>query len=237
MDEKFCYLKCFEEQIYDSVNFIYLAERFANFDEDEMNFFYYHSLCRASMLSSTLLLESAANCCIDSLDVRKKYIGDLAKEVDRLSMLSKFEFILKEMKPEQNFNRGCLLVQKIQEIKGIRDRYVHPKIMSAEWIQLSQDTRGTDCGETKLLKVPFRFHRWKTEHAIIVLKTVNDFFNLFFLEWCRLDTNTVCGLLLQDERVPIPFNASVSVDFMGGLDKAVKDWGVDFRFIGKRLGA
>ncbi|WP_206748377.1 hypothetical protein, partial [Vibrio sp. 10N.261.55.A7] len=68
-----------------------------------------------------------------------------------------------------------------------------------------------------------------------LLKAVNDFFNLFFLEWCKLDTNTVCGLLLQNEKVSIPFNASVAIDGMGGLDKAVKDWGIDFRFIGKKL--
>lgn len=230
-----CYLKCFEEQIYDSVNLIYLAEKHADFDADDMNYFYYHTLCRSSVLSSALSFESAANCCIESLNVNDRFIKDLSKEIDRLPALSKFEFILNELKPTKKFDRGCLIVQKAQEIKQIRDRYVHPKVRKKEWVEISKNVWDADFGETDILKVPIKFHRWKISHAIDVLRSVNEFFNLFFLDWCELDTNTVCGLLLQDEKATIPCNASVGVDFMGGLDHAVKEWKIDFKFIGKRL--
>lgn len=229
------YLKCFEEQIYDSVNLICLAEKHSSFNENRMNVFYYHTLCRSSVLSTTLLLESAANCCLESLNIRDILIRDLAKEVDKLPVISKFEFILSQINPSQKFDLGCLAVQQIQEIKQLRDRYVHPKVSKTKRFQISENTWDTDFGETNLLKIPFKFHDWKTHHAITVLKSVNDFFNLFFLEWCKLDTDTVCGLLLQEEKVSIPFNAYVAIDCGGDLDKAVKDWNIDFRFLGKKL--
>ena len=165
----------------------------------------------------------------------RRYIKDLAKEVDKLPALSKFEFILNELKPNKQFDKGCFVVQKVQEIKQIRDRYVHPKVRKKEWSEISENVWDADFGKTDHLKIPIKFHRWKTLHAISVLKAANDFFNLFFLDWCELDTNTVCGLLLQDEKVSIPFNASVGVDFMGGLNRAVEEWKIDFKFIGKKL--
>ena len=57
-----------------------------------------------------------------------------------------------------------------------------------------------------------------------MLKAANDFFNLFFLSWCRFDTNTVCEILLTSDAASIPATSSTAIDCIDGLSRAVKDW-------------
>ena len=40
MENSDCYLKYFEEQIYDTVNLIYIAEKHSSFNKDCINVFY-----------------------------------------------------------------------------------------------------------------------------------------------------------------------------------------------------
>ena len=234
MRNQVCHLKFFEEQLYDSVHLIYLAENHSDFGANKFNYYYYHTLCRSSVLSTMLLFESAANCCIDSININDKFTSEQIKEIDRYDILSKFKFILKEINPNQVMNKGCSEVQKIRELQQVRNNYVHPKVNKSEWVKNYDDTWSADFGETQYLKIPNQMHKWTTKHAISALKAANDFFNLFFLELCELDSNTVCGLLLENKQVTIPFDAYVGVDFIRMLDKASLEYDLDFKFIGKK---
>lgn len=229
-ENKLVHVKAFEELIYDAVQLIYLADKFADFDADELNLYYYHTLCRSSIMSTSLLFECAANCCIDTLDFK----GDFAKDVDKLAFLSKFELFLSKIKPDCKFDRGCKVVQGAQEIKGIRDSYVHPKVKKYR-SEHPNIFPLNEASETPFLKIPRQMKFWKKEHSIKVLKAANAFFNAYFLEWCAFDTNTVCGILLESEKCEIPAKATVIIDCIGALDEAVMNWGIDFKYIGKKL--
>lgn len=222
------YLRTFESQLYDSVYLLYFA-----FDTDQNQYpdDVIRPLTRASILNSILLLESAANCLVDALDLPGQYYGD----IEKLPMISKYEFFLNKIKPEKKFDRGILEVQRVLELKSIRDFYVHPKVKRSKWNKVAENQWSTDYGATSQLKFPRDPSKWRKEQAILALKTVNDFFNKYFLNWCDLKCSAVVDLLLSSEKADIKHPVGATIDFVGGLDRAVTEWKIDFEFIGKRL--
>jgi len=224
------YLRTFETLLYDAVYQLYFAFDI-NLDDykDDVR----SPFVRASTLSSMLLLECGANCLIDSLDLPKSYYID----IDKLPFLSKFEFFLHRLDQNQKFDRGCKEVQAILELKKIRDTYVHPKVRRGTYLYLSRgffSARTSEHGQTGFLKFPHDLRKWDREHAILALRSVNDFYNKYFLEWCQFDVDAVVDLLLSSEKVDIASPVGACIDCIGGLDRAVVEWGIDFKFIGKR---
>jgi hypothetical protein len=225
--EQFYHLRSFEDLLYDAVHLLYLAQDVdPETDPDGYEFTY----TRSSILNSLLLLECAANCCIDA----SKLPGQFGEEIDKLPFMSKFEFFLGRINPTRAFNRGCREVQAVAELRKVRDSYVHPKVKKLPYCEAT-DLFGPDFGRTEHLRIPKDARRWHWNHAVLVLKSVNDFFNLFFLTWCNFDANTICGILLSSDPAEIPGSASIAIDGVEGLTRAVADFGIDFRFIGKRI--
>jgi hypothetical protein len=219
------HLRAFEDLLYDAVHLLYAAhdvdrER----DTDGFKFTY----IRSSVLNTLLLFECGANCCIDSLDLPSAFAADL----DKLPFLSKYELFLSRIN-ENAFDRGCHEIQAVAELKAIRDSYVHPKVRRSPYEQIAELVWDADFGTTKILGIPRNPREWTCAHAVLALRSANEFFNLFFLTWCGFDPNTVCEMLLSSNEVSIPASSSTYIDCIGGLDRAVKVWAIDFRFIGK----
>ncbi|MEC7824006.1 MAG: hypothetical protein VYD12_05685 [Pseudomonadota bacterium] len=222
------HLRTFEDQLYDSVYLLYFA---FDTDQDQYPDDVIRPFTRASILNTILLLESAANCLIDALDMPSQFYND----IEKLPMLSKYEFFLSKINPDKKFERGISEVQRIVELKSIRDFYVHPKVKKSKWNKIAENVWDTDYGATNQLKFPRDPSDWRREQAILALKTVNNFFNLYFLSWCKFTCDTVVDLLLSSEKADINNPVGAAIDCVGGLDRAVTEWEVDFKFIGKNV--
>ena len=223
---EFFHQKNFENLLYDAVHMLYLAH---DIDRESDEHGCESTLVRGSIINSLLLFECAANCCIDLLKLRGSYFDD----VDKLPFLSKFEFFLNRVSPALEFDRGCLVVQSVAELKSLRDGYVHPKVKKKQYAASDPGCFAVEFDKTKELGISYDPGQWSHSTAISAIRTVSDFFNLFFLQWCHFDSDTVCGILLDSSPATIPATAAVVIDCVGGLDRAVKDWGVNFKFIGK----
>jgi hypothetical protein len=223
---RFYHLRIFEDLLYDAVHLLYLAHD-VDVAKDQRGYDY--TCTRGSVFNSLLLFECGANCCIDALTLPQVFKED----IDKLPFLSKYELFLSRINPDAKFDRGCKEVQASAELKEVRDSFVHPKVRK----RLFSTSEGApnDFGETTYLRVPRNPSRWHCIHAARALSAVNEFFNLFFLVWCNFDTDTVCELLLGYDRANIPAKSSTFVDGIGGLNRAVQEFGIDFRFIGKRI--
>jgi hypothetical protein len=220
------HLRTFENLAYDAVHLLYLAID-VDFEKDQEG--YEFTCTRSSILSSLLLFECGANCCIDALKLPRS----LEEDVDKLPFLSKYELFLGRVNPDTIFDRGCKEVQAAAELKAVRDSYVHPKVRKQKYLTAADCSWSPDFGQTALLRIPRNPSLWNYTHAILALKSANDFFNLFFLSWCKFDANTVCEILLNSEPASIPAKLSTAIDCTGGLNRAVRDYGIDFKFIGK----
>lgn len=222
------HLRTFEDQLYDSVYLLYFA---FDTNQDAYPDDVIRPFTRASILNSILLLESAANCLIDALDLP----GQHYRDIEKLPMLSKYEFFLGKINPDKKFERGISEVQKIVELKTIRDFYVHPKVKKSKWNKIAENVWDTDYGATNQLRFPRDPSGWRKEQAVLALKTVNDYFNMYFLQWCGFTCDTVVDLLLSSEKADINNPIGAAIDCVGGLDRAVNEWGVNFEFIGKKV--
>ena len=222
------HLRTFEDQLYDSVYLLCFA-----FDknQDEYKDDVIRPFIRSPVLNTVLLLESGANCLIDALNLPSQFYND----IEKLPFLSKFEFFLSKINSEKRFDRGCREVQGISELKSVRDFYVHPKVKKSRYEKVAENIWDANYGETKQLKFPREPSQWTREHAILALKSVNDFYNKYFIEWCGLTPDAVVDLLLSSEKANLAAPVGAAIDCVGGLDRAVNEWGVDFKFIGKNV--
>jgi hypothetical protein len=221
------HLKNFENLLYDAVHLLYLAH---DIDPESDEHGYEHTLTRGSVVNSLLLFECAANCCINVLKLNNAFFSD----IDRLPFLSKFEFFLSKVAPDVLFDRGTAQVQSISELKSLRDGYVHPKVRRGIWQPDGTGAYDVSFATTEHLRISVDPSLWRRAAAISAMRAANDFFNLYFLRWCGFNTDTVCGILLHDGDATIPGRVSIGIDGVGGLDRAVATWGIDFAFLGKK---
>ncbi|OQK17857.1 hypothetical protein AU255_08345 [Methyloprofundus sedimenti] len=183
------------------------------------------SLVRSSIYSSSLLLESAANCCISTLSLSSKYL----KDIDKLPVLSKFEYYLQQVNSEMKFDRGCLPVQQASELINTRNLIVHPKPYKNKWVKKDENTKSVDLGETAILKLPKSFFVLKNTHGLVALKAAMSFLNYFFIDLCKYTDNQVRNILVSDIEYPPPSNVSFAhnPDWIWLND----EWGVDVDFL------
>jgi hypothetical protein len=221
------HLRSFENMLYDAVYLLYQAHD-VDIEKDQDG--YDSTFTRSSILNTSLLFECGANCCIEALELPESFEDD----IEKLPFLSKFEFFLARIQPEVKFDRGRKEVQSVAELKALRDTYVHAKVRKQKYSEVDNNTWDVDFGQTAVLKIPRNPGLWQGSHAVVALRSANDFFNLFFLTWCRFDTNTVCEILLGSGPAEIPSSSSIGIDGVEGLTRAVRDYEIDFRFIGKK---
>ena len=135
---------------------------------------------RASILSSALLLESTANALLATLDLSSR----MSQDVDKLSVLAKFELFTKFANPDAEFDRGSSTIQRIQELIRARNDFVHPKTKpiptditgfgpneSGQWampFELTGEKHGC-------LGIPKRSMFWNADNAESVLRATIAF--------------------------------------------------------------
>lgn len=183
------------------------------------------ALVRSSIYSSVLMLEAASNCCIATLGLSKKFFDD----IDKLTVLSKFEYFLQHVNKDIRMDRGSLPVQQAAELTSIRNSIVHPKPYKSEWVQGDEHTRLVDLGKTKVLELPKSLFLVKHEHGLIAFKAAMTFLNHFFLDLCGFNDSHNRSLLISDREYPLPKNVSLSFSYEW---ISVHDiWGVEVDFL------
>ena len=55
------------------------------------------------------------------------------------------------------------------------------------------------------------------------------------MEWCSLTPDAVVDLLLSSEKANLDQPIGAAIDGVGGLNRAIIEWGIDFEFIGKKV--
>ena len=90
---------------------------------------------RSSILSSILLPEVVANICIETLNLE----NSIYREIDKLSIIGKFDFFLRTNFRNKKIDRGIKYVQGIQELKKLRDSFVHPKKHKVIWTDIGNN--------------------------------------------------------------------------------------------------
>ncbi len=147
---------------------------------------------RTSVLNSALLLESAANCCIATLDISKALLSD----IDKLRVINKFEYYLEHVNNDKKIDRGLSITQQVTELVSIRNSIVHPKPYKSEWVKIEDKTKIVDLGETQFLKLPNSFWMCKSHHAEIALKASLNFLSYYFCDLCQYREHEVWKIIL-----------------------------------------
>jgi hypothetical protein len=141
---------------------------------------------RASVISTVLTLESAANSCIHNLALP----GALFDEVERFSIIGKYDYFLFHIK-QRHLNRGDTHVQRIAEIISLRNDAFHAKIRPGSFVPDGSAQFGT----TKMTHIPYDIRSWDRTVAMQVLRATVDFYNWYFIEQCALRKSTITTML------------------------------------------
>jgi hypothetical protein len=226
LDESVFHAKNFEHLLYDSINLLYMSHDIdRETDEHDLE----RACARASIINTLLLFECAANCLVSALSFSR----GLADDVDKLPFLSKFELCAGRIPGAQILDRGRIEVAAVVELKALRDAYVHPKVKKQKLVQVSEGHYETESKKTSQLSLSYNPAGWRREAAVSAARAANSFFNYLFLEACALTPDTVCEVLLDPSAASIPATSSTTIDCIGGLDRAVSKWGIDFAYLGK----
>lgn len=192
IESEYLYSKNFYVLFHDSVNYLEESDKAIDIVD-------YEKVCRygrSSIISSVLLLECCANCCIDILDLQSSYKDD----IDKLPPLSKYEYFLSYHKKGKIFDRGCTEIQNVAELKNIRDLVVHSKVKKAKWERVNDHTRQASFGETKTLKFPKEYEDWDRNYALLSLRAICSFLDHYFINLCEFDSNIVKKILIGPDK-------------------------------------
>ena len=154
---------------------------------------------RSSIIFSSLILECAANCCLSCFEINTQLKNDL----DKLPFLTKLDlFALHGFKKQIDYGRHE--VQKVNEIKSIRDSIVHPKVIKTIVGNPVE-------GERHFASFPYNLtfsikpkpatgmignsSLWTHRDCFTAIQTVIEFFNYFFQELLEMEKGLVFGLL------------------------------------------
>ena len=224
LEDTYFYERRFNILFTDAIQFSKKAnEAYEREDYNELE-----SFSRASVFTTTLIFECAANCCLDTL----KLSGKFAEDIDKLPFLSKYEFYYNTLNREKNLDRGCPEFQNAAELKSIRDLIVHPKVKKAKWKRADHGNFQADFGQTKLLKVPYSIEEWNLTDIQTCLRVVCAFLDYFFRICCEFSPSKVGDIILSsDEYIkdkPITTTYGVAEDWMA----AQKIWSLRLQFLG-----
>lgn len=215
----------FERLLYDSVVFAQLAEKHAG--EMELP----ATMARASILSSLLLSETAANTCLDSLGLDHWFHG----EIDRMTVLGKLEFFLLARFRNRSIDIGRHEVGNFKELKRLRNDFVHPKAAKVVWTVVAQTPDGgekleADCDKTNSLGVRNKSSFWAFEDAIRVMKGTHEFLSYYFRTLCKFTKPQVSALLFSPERVP-DVKSYVFPCWDKRMKNCITGWGVELNYL------
>lgn len=157
-----------------------------------------HAYARASILNSAFCVEGVANVLL--LACTSKLTNDDFKKIDRKSALDKFEDFMSLHYPNKVFERGRTEIQAIAELFTLRDENVHSRIFKYNIAKESSTKAGLyykvkNLKYTNILHIPCTSLDWISDHSICVLKAVNSFLDLYFLEYYGMSQEQAYELL------------------------------------------
>ena len=153
---------------------------------------------RVSIISSLLTLECAANCCLFCVQGNTQ----LLNELDKLNALAKLDFFAWHGY-EKKIDWGRAEVQKIKELKQLRDSFVHPKVIKnqtnisnvSELKDFYSVTIQFESKQKNSTKIDINSNLWFHKDALSALKAVVEFYNYYFTDLISLDPDLVFGIL------------------------------------------
>ncbi|OGT00364.1 MAG: hypothetical protein A3F73_06085 [Gallionellales bacterium RIFCSPLOWO2_12_FULL_59_22] len=159
-------------------------------DNDESN-----SLARGSIACTMMLPEVVANICIESLHLD----ATIFNEIDKLAPLAKFDYYLRSSFRERKLPSGVLPVQKLQELKRLRDTFVHPKRYQVAWKPSEDGTYTGESKRTQFLHMSANPTMWHSGDAVNAMQGVHDFLSFFFKDICKMSKCKATNLLFSDD--------------------------------------
>jgi hypothetical protein len=196
------YERNFSLLLEDSLSLLFLSE--TSKDYEDMQLF-----SRSSAFFSILILEAAANCLIDTLCLEKQVYQD----IDRLSILAKYDYFLRVKGFQDGLMRGSKLVQGIHELKLLRDRIVHPKKSAFVWRVVDEETEHLE-GEykkTPILKIADHYRAWDTSDAVAIAQAVHLFLQDYFFNSCGMKSEQSCAILYSEKQTPVDTDENIGI--------------------------
>jgi len=154
---------------------------------------------RASILNSTLTLESAANICLQHLGFSKQFIND----IEKTTSFAKLD-LFAQIHSGKSIDRGNVKYQKVAELKRIRDSFVHPKKFKVPIEFFVNEEKYLDLTEVKIeieanpytaTKIDKSSMLWFANDAREALESVLGFYDYYFINLLELDSKEILGLL------------------------------------------
>ena len=177
----------------DTMSLLWLSKKFFNPNEDTE----YGMLPMQCILTLSVSIEAAANCCIESLN----HHGQTSNELERLSVLGKYDVFLLSRGLGKTLDRGAKEVQSIAELKQLRDNLVHPKSnISIFEKQKHSNCYVGSCSTYKHLGI-IRENGWGIEDAEEVLQKVIIFLKYYFVDQCALNLKQIKSILYSEELI------------------------------------
>ncbi|MDP2144185.1 MAG: hypothetical protein Q8J80_08625 [Gallionella sp.] len=182
----------FDTLLLDSVDFLLDAkDQHPDLDESRR-------AARVAIMYTLLLLEAAANTCIEHLNLERA----IHNEIDRLPVLSKFDFYLRTNFRNRSLDRGIHQIEWVKELKGLRDGTVHLKSHKVKWNGRPDESMTAEAERTKVLKVATNPKFWSVDDAVIIAKATHGFLHYFFKEKCKYSPKKVASLLFSESDTP-----------------------------------
>lgn len=186
-----------------------------------------NSLARGSIVCTMMLPEVVANICIESLQLDRT----IYNEIDKLTPLGKFDYFLKCKYKNRSVPIGILPVQKIQELKRLRDTFVHPKRFQVFW-KPSSENDGSYIGKSKrtqFLDMSTNPTMWGIEDAIKAMQGAHEFLSYFFIELCRLSKRKTTNLLFSDEEI-VGIGETSYFYYKYSFHLSLKKWNINTKY-------
>ncbi|CAK1748588.1 HEPN AbiU2-like domain-containing protein [Vibrio crassostreae] len=177
---------------------------------------------RSSILYSTLSLESAANCCLYSLQSSRNFINDLEKT----TAFAKLD-LFAQISENKHIDRSRVEFQRVSELKKVRDSFVHPKKVKIPLEFSVNDMEGDfrelglhfEANPMKGTGIDRSSMFWFSSDAKSALSAVFSFFEYYFVTLLNHDSKTVMALLsdavhINEENAFLFHNKALEKDLM-----------------------
>ncbi len=183
------------------------------------------ALARGSIVCSMMLPEVSANICIESLGLE----SSVFKEIDKLSPIAKFDFYLRTSFRNKKIDKGVKPVQSLQELKRLRNTYVHPKKQLVSWEDGEDETKIGTSDRTPFLDISVNPSMWYEQDAINAMRGVHNFLRHFFHDTCGYTKKKVTGILFSED-VELTSDEPAVFYYDRKIHLALERWKVDISY-------
>lgn len=184
------------------------------------------TLARASFSATTMFLEASANTCLETLDASANLLG----QIDKFPVVQKFEFFA-QARFAKKINLGSHIIQQLNEIFAVRNRYVHPKAQRLEWKPLATNALIGVPKTSPALEIPLAATYFNANHAIKALKASHVFLEHVLQEVCGLGPEKVTAMLFSLVRQPVARGIAASPLLYSHMAPWLKNEGVSLEYM------